>query len=507
MSAPNDNVERLPRSFKRTDTGNAERLVTAHRDSIRYCAPWGKWLCWDGKRWKLDDLEAVNYLAKRTVRSIYGEAERCGDASEAKEFAAWAHKSESRDRRVAMVACAQSEPLIAIHFNDLDVDPWLLNVRNGTIDLHTGELRPHRRESKITKLAPVSFDPKAKADRWERFLTEVLPDAEVRAFVQRFAGCCLTGDVSERAVAFLYGGGKNGKSVFLRVLRALLGDYATVALPDLLMAKRNESHPTEVADLFGARLVICSEVGAHRAFDEAMLKRLTGNEPLKARRMREDPWEFMPTFKIALAGNHEPRVRDDTDSTWDRLRKIPFSVRVEKPDKRLFEALRGELPGILAWCVRGCLDWQAKGDLAPPAAVLQATAEYRSAEDVIGQFLDDRCAFDPGARATKKDLTDAGKTWCGANDEREFSRKDLVARLKSRGCTEGRTGKSGRHWRGVRLLAPHENAAKDVEYDQRGDGVSGGDAICSIGGLALAHDRANQEIASPSVTCHLGSES
>jgi putative DNA primase/helicase len=500
-SITTDAATRSTREFMRTDTGNAERLVAAHGNNVRYCAQWKSWFCWDGKRWKLDERGRINHLAKMTARAIYREAERCKDPNDAEAFAKWAHASESRDRRAAMVVCAQSEPTIAIDFASLDADPWLLNVANGTIDLRTGKLRLHRREDLITKLAPVAFEPGAVAKRWETFLAEVLPDAEVRAFVQRFAGYCLTGDVSERAIAFLFGGGKNGKSVLLNILRTLVGDYAAVALPDLLMAKRNESHPVEVADLFGARLVICSEVGAHRAFDEAMLKRLTGNEPLKARRMKENPWEFMPTFKIAIAANHEPKVRDDTDSTWDRLHKIPFLVRVETPDKQLFGKLRSELNGVLAWAVRGCLAWQKDG-LGVPAAVQRATEEYRAAEDLIGQFFQDLCVFDPDAWVTKKELATAAKKWCEANDEREFPRKDFADRLRARNCTDARTGKRGRHWRGLRLITPAEDAARDAETGAQGDGVTVGDAKCGIDGLPIVRVAANPETATPSVTCH-----
>jgi putative DNA primase/helicase len=485
--------------FMCTDLGNGERLVAAHGDRIRYCAAWKKWLCWDGKRWKRDERERVYHLAKLTVRAIYGEAERCADKKERVALAKWAQKSEARERVAAMVACAQSEPAITIHPDDLDADPWLLNVANGTIDLRTGMLRPHRREDKLTKLAPVVFDLSAKAPTWENFLAEVLPDAEVRTFVQRFAGYCLTGDVSERIFVFAHGTGKNGKSVALRVLRSVLGEYATVAAPDLLIAKRWDKHPTEIADLFGMRLVVCSEVKIGSAFDEQRIKEFTGNDgAIKARYMGKDFWAFAPTFKLAVAANHEPRVLDETDSIWDRLRKIPFTVRIadDKIDKHLFEKrLRAELPGVLAWCVQGCLDWKQHG-LGAPAAVCAATTAYREGEDVVGRFLSDCCVFEAEGRATTKALTDAAKQWAEANSEREIPRKAITDRLKASGCTEKRTNRA-RGWKGVRQLRLDEAKARD------GDGVTDGDTENYPPGPFAPRDRPYEETASPAVTRHL----
>jgi putative DNA primase/helicase len=430
--------------FKCTDTGNAERLVAKFGDSFRFIVEWAKWAVWDGRRWKVETSVAMQNFAKLTARGIYREAEKAIDPGTSKALADWAKRSEARDRRAAMIACAQSEPGVALHFADFDKDPFLLNVKNGTIDLRTGERRDHRREDLITRLVPIDYDATATAPLWETFLAEVLPDAEVRTFVQRFVGYCLTGDVSERILVLLKGSGKNGKSVFLRVCRTVLGEYATVAAPELLMVKRNDTHPTEIADLYGMRFVVCSEVKAGRAFDEQRIKELTGNEgAIKARRMSEDFWSFVPMFKLAIAANHEPRVHDETDSIWDRVREVPFTVRIpdEKVDKHLFEKLSPELPGILAWAVRGCLEWRKNG-LASPAAVKRATEAYRESEDVVGRFIADRCAFDPAFFATTKALTDAAREWCESNAEREIGRKVLVERLKSQGDA-ARNGRRG----------------------------------------------------------------
>lgn len=467
---------------KCTDTGNAERLIALYGNALRYCAPWKAWLVWDGKRWERDVRGRVHHYAKLTARSIYSEAARIEDADVRKAVAEWAKKSESRDKRAAMVVCAQSEPSIAVHFADLDRDPMLLNVTNGTIDLKTGVRRAHERNDLITKLAPVEHVENASAPLFDAFLAQVLPDSDVRTFLQRFAGCCLSGDVSHRVFVFLAGTGRNGKSVLLRVLRTLLGDYAIVAAPDLLMAKKEAAHPTELADLFGARLVVCQEVSKGRTFNEQRVKELTGNEgALRVRRMNEDFWEFAPTFKIAIAGNHQPRVVDDTDSIWDRMRKVPFRVRIanEQIDPHLFDKLRAEFPGILRWALAGCLDWQTNG-LPAPKAVAVATESYRTDEDTLGRFFADCCVLEAEARITTKSIASAVAEWCVVNGEREISRKAITDRLKSTpGCAEKRTNRA-RGWTGIRLLNADEIAARDAEDRGPGDAVTESDAPSGV---------------------------
>lgn len=503
---PPDDV--VGQTADRTDLRNAELLVQHFGQDLRYVATWGKGLAWDGKRWALDEEARWQRAAANTVRILFDDActelRAAGDdkdkAQAARVKISWAAKSHGAARLAAMIALAKSFPSIVIRHAALDSDPFLFNCANGTLDLISGELREHRRGDLITKLSPVVYDSAAKAPLWEAFLETVIPDAAVRLFVQRFAGSCLTGDVSDRVFVFLYGTGRNGKSVFLRSLRTLLGDYGSVAAPELLLAKRHDAaHPTELADLQGRRLVVCQEVPKGRAFDEQRIKELTGNEgALKARRMGEDFWEFTPHFKLAIAGNHEPSVRDDTDSIWDRLRKVPFTVRIadEKIDKHLFEKLRAEFPGMLAWAVHGCLDWREHG-LPAPLAVTEASAAYRADEDVLGRFLTDRCVLHPDARATTKSLTDALSEWSKSNGEREVTRKVLASRLKTEGCSERRTN-SARGWLGVRLLDPLEIR----ERESGSDGVTSGDAKSPLLAKLDPHVGNTPPELSPPVTRH-----
>lgn len=512
MSDPADDVERDAIQaegarteggpFECTDTGNAERLIARHGREIRYCAAWKCWLVWDGKRWERDVRGRVHHFAKLTARSIYGEAERATDDRVSAALAKWAHTSESRERRAAMVVCAQSEPTIAVHHADFDRDAMLLNVANGTLDLRTAELRRHDPKDMLTKLAPVKYARDATAPLFEAFLARVLPDAEVRTFLQRFAGCCLSGDVNDRVFVFLSGTGRNGKSVLLRVLRTILGDYAIVAAPDLLMVKKESAHPTELADLFGARLVVCQEVAKGRTFNEQRVKELTGNEgALRVRRMNEDFWEFAPTFKIAIAGNHQPRVVDETDSIWDRMRKVPFRVRIPDADvdKQLSDKLRGEFPGILRWAFTGCLDWQKNG-LPAPKAVAAATDSYRTDEDTLGRFLADCCVLHPDARATTKQIVDTASEWCTANGEREIGSKAITNRLKDTpGCGGKRTNRA-RGWTGIRLLTREEIQARETEDGGASDAVTESDAPSGVSSREPGESPSMPRSTSPNVT-------
>jgi P4 family phage/plasmid primase-like protien len=421
--------------FPCTDTGNAERLA-AHRGSeLRFCATWGKWLVWDGARWKLDVLNRVHEHGKDVIRMIPQEAEGVSDATVRNTIFEHAHRSEAMRGRHAIVKLAESISSLAVAHEDLDKDPWSLNCLNGTIDLRTGNLRPHARNDLISRLVPVAYEPTASCPRWLAFVHRILGGrAELVAFLQRAIGYTLTGHVTEQVLFFLHGGGSNGKSTMLRVLLDLLGDYGTQAAPDLLLAKHGESHPTEVADVFNKRLVVCQEVDAGRAFAEATVKQLTGGDIIKARRMREDFWQFVPTHKLFIAANHKPAVKGSDHAIWRRIRLIPFTVTIKdgEKDPELPQKLAEELPGILAWAIEGCVAWQREG-LRPPAEVLGATDEYREEQDLFGAFIDDVCAVGEGLRASAKEIYTAYERWCIRNGERPMSARLVGLRLGERG--------------------------------------------------------------------------
>jgi len=367
-----------------TDLGNAERFIVQHGANVRYCYAWSRWLVWSGLRWERDESGRIHRLAKETVRGIYQEAAAAPAEDRRKDLAKHAARTEAEAKIRAMVELAKSE--VPISPDELDADPWLLNVPNGTLDLRTGELREHRRENLLTKMAGADYHPNAEAPLWAATLEHVLPSPALRTFFKKLCGYAITGDVSEHILAVLYGTGANGKSTSLNALLEAAGDYGMQAAPDLLVAKKG-AHPTEVADLFGKRLVASIEVEDGRRLAESLVKQLTGGDKVRARRMRQDFWQFDPTHKVFMAVNHKPEVRGTDTAIWRRIRLIPFTETIQpsEQDKKLPEKLRGELSGILAWVVEGCLEWQREG-LQAPKEVRKATGQYRSEMDVIGAF-------------------------------------------------------------------------------------------------------------------------
>lgn len=422
--------------FPRTDLGNGERLVAAFGDRLRYVHPWGQWLVWDGKRWRLDDSAAVVRLAKQAVRFIYHEASACDDDEERRRLVAWGRESENKGRIGAMLWCAASEPTIPALPEDLDRHPWLLNVENGVIDLKTGVLQPHEPGLMITRLCRVPYEPTAECPLWRRMLRHIFAgDETLIAYVQRLCGVFLTGSTSEQMLPIFWGSGSNGKSTMLGTLLEMLGrDYAMKAPPSLLMAKRTPDHPTEVADLFGMRLVVAIETEDGRRLNESLVKELTGGDRIRARRMRQDFWEFKPTHKAVLCTNHRPNIRGTDHAIWRRLKLVPFEVTIadDQQDRSLPDKLAAEFPGILAWCVRGCLAWQEDG-LNPPDKVSQATDAYRRDEDVLGSFLEEVCVTRAGMRVKASDVYNAYKAWSERSGENTLNHRRFGQAMTERG--------------------------------------------------------------------------
>jgi P4 family phage/plasmid primase-like protien len=391
----------------RTDYGNAERMVARHGHNIRYCYPWSKWLHWDGRRWEIDANGAVHRAAKDTARKMFREASTIDDKEARKAHIGWGFTSESRSRIESMLAMAMSEEGIPISPDEMDSDPWLFNCLNGTVDLRTGKPRGHRRGDCITQLCPHDFDPSARCPHWDQTLNLFFAgDAELIDYWDRLTGYALVGVVRDHIMPIAYGKGCNGKSTILGTLLETFGpDYAMKCPPDMLMAKKNDSHPTERTDLFHKRLVVAIESEQGRRLNETMVKELTGGDRIRARRMREDNWEFKPTHTLMMATNSKPVIRGTDKGIWRRLKLVPFTVSVEgdRDDKEMPEKLRQELPGILARCVRGCLRWQEKG-LDEPKAVKEATEGYRQEQDVLAVFLEEHTLQDASLRVRCNEL-------------------------------------------------------------------------------------------------------
>jgi putative DNA primase/helicase len=436
----------------RTDLGNAERLVARHGAEFRYCHPWGKGLVWDGRRWALDNTAAMRRLAKKAVRSILREAATVEDEARRKEHVRWSLVSENRARIDAMLSLAAAEEGIPILADDMDRDPWLFNCRNGTIDLRTGTLRPHRRDDLLTKLCPWDYDPDAPCPHWESTLRLFFNDiAELIDYWRRICGYAMAGVIRDHVMPLAYGTGANGKSTILGALIDAFGhDYAMKCPPDLLMAKKTDSHPTDRADLFGKRLVVAIETEAGRRLAETMVKELTGGDRIRARRMREDFWEFSPTHTLIMATNHKPVIRGTDNGIWRRLRLVPFTVAVagDRDDKGMPEKLRAEAPGILAWCVRGCLDWQAHG-LKEPREVTAATGGYRKEQDLVGAYLDQCTVCLPGVKVRAGALYAHYRQWAEAGNEFVMTQSAFGTAMEERGVEKCRSG--GIWYQGIAL--------------------------------------------------------
>ena len=402
-----------------------------HKDDLRYVADWSKWLQWDGTRWAFDRTVNVYDLARAVCRE--GGARRAAT-------------------RAAVENLARADRRHAATVEDWDSHVWLVTTPGGTVDLRTGDMKPNTPADLITKTTSIS--PKAGCDRWIEFLRRVTDgDDDLRAFLQRMAGYALTGLTREHALFFLYGLGANGKSVFLNTLSGIFGDYHVTAPMEVFIASHSDRHPTELAMLRGARLVTAVETEEGRRWAESRIKALTGGDPITARFMRQDFFEFIPVFKLMIAGNHKPALRSVDEAIRRRLHLVPFTVTIPESqrDETLAESLKGEWPGILEWAIEGAVEWGMTG-LRSPEAVREATKEYLTAEDALAQWIGDRCSTGPDFRCSTSDLFASWRSWCEDTGEFVGSMKRLSQKLEAHEYARIRIGGTGRN--GFAGLAP-----------------------------------------------------
>jgi len=489
--------------YNTTDVGNAERLITHHGHKLHYCRPWRRWLTWDDTRWKPDDTGTAERLAQETVRTILTEALDL-DGDQRKKLISHALQSERAGRIRGLLEMAEVRDHIPVIPDQLDQDHGRLNLQNGTLNLDTLELQPHRQQDLITKLAPVRYDPDAQAPRWLRFLEEIFDgDHDLIGFVQRAAGYSLTGDTAAQVFFLLHGTGSNGKSTFLETLADLLGDYAQQAPADTFLEKRSTGIPNDIARLQGARFVTAVETGEQRRLDESLVKRMTGSDRVTARFLRQEFFEFTPIFKVWFATNHKPTIKGTDQAIWRRIRLIPFTVTFppEKRDHNLKTKLRAELPGILNWAIEGLRAYKEQR-LDPPDAVTKATAEYRGEQDILGAFLEEHTRGDTSSSASAGELYKKYVDWAHQSGERAESQTAFGLRLRERGYQQVRT-KSHRYWAGLRLTSDEdlftefenetmENPSQPVTTDQKGDAMTSCDTF-SYGHSTRARAKEEQE--------------
>lgn len=473
--------------FHQTDLGNAQAFVAAHGKNIHYCRGLNKdqFLIWADNRWIVDERGQVQRWACETVRGGYAYMAELEHSSRNEMFK-HLKRSEKADRLNAMINLARHvDKDVPVISTDLDADPWLFNVGNGTIDLRTGELQPHNRKDLITKLAGVDYDATAECRRWMQFLAEVFEnDFELITYIQRMVGYCLTGSVREQMLFILIGKGANGKSVMLETLRKLIGDYGSDTAVTTFTERATDASTVGLASLYGARMVSAAEGSGEQVWDEALLKKLTGGDPITARHLYCPFITYLPQFKLLVSSNESPRLRGQGYAIKRRVRLIPFNVRFHDPqedllplrDPNLLSKLEDELPGILNWALSGCLDWQKHG-LGMPQAVKLNTDKLFSDQDPLLEWLDNRCEMMPGAETTTGELWKDYKDWC-ANQGREtsFRTSQYFSRnLAQRdGLDTRRTGKA-RFLTGLQLKPYDELEVPHISQEDEYDGLFGGD--------------------------------
>jgi putative DNA primase/helicase len=462
-----------------TECGNGERFAAEHGGEVRYCWERATWIAWDGKRWKPDHQgqgrdpgPLVMERAKGTARKISeGALKLDSDDPQRKRLLGWGAASEREHGLQAALSLARSIPALVAPVATLDADPFLFNVNNGTIDLRTGELRPHNKADMITKLAPVEFDPDATSELWDHFLqTTTAGDQSLIVFLQRVIGYCLTGSTREEKLFFGLGPGATGKSTIIAALKRIFGEYVAVADFETFIQRRASGGPRpELLKLVGKRLVASQEVDRGRHLAEGLIKTLVGGDAVSARDLYSRPFEFTPTFKLFLACNDPPKARAEDGAMWRRILRVPFEHVVPEADRDPDLKAKLTTPevatAILAWGVRGCLAWQREG-LQTPERVQQATLALREEMNPIAVFLEDCCLLGADYRTPAGELREAYERWAQANREDPVSPRVLAALLGSAGCTQAKSG-SVRFWNGIGLIDHDDTPRPDAPRDTR----------------------------------------
>lgn len=450
-----------------TDDANGVRFAQNFGDKAKHSTSHG-WLVYDGKRWKRDQ-KAVRILAQKLPEIVRGEVQRLSssmdlrDSDTLKRFgtfttalgkhAKYTGSSKGIDATLREAAVKDEVSADGIEF---DSDIYLLNCLNGTVDLRTGELRNHRREDQITKLSPVEYVSGSPCPRWIQFLDEVFgSDGALIDYVQWLIGYSLSGSVEYQIFPILHGRGQNGKGVFIRTIANILGqDYSQEMNPEEIMVQKNARHETGLAALHGVRFVSISETEDGRRINEALVKKLTGGDKIRARFMRQDGFEFQPQFKMWLATNYRPAIKDDSFGMWRRIRLIPFDRTFEEHEKdtRLEEKLRQEMPGILVWAVQGVC--QAGREPTLPDCVRAANQDYEAESDALQEFLSE-CTSRINSKTPKAELYDVYRQYTdeGCEDFRMFNK-----RIKDRGIKEVRIG-GARCWEGIAIKSEWKSSA------------------------------------------------
>lgn len=444
-----------------TDLGNAERFADRYRDIVRWCETWNSWVVFNGKCWEPDRSGRVDQLAKIVVRAIYYEAaaaKAAGLTEDGEKI--WKHAKASESNRAIRALLDRAKSELPITPDKFNTHLYLLNCLNGTLDLRTGELSDHNPHDFLTRCIKLKYNPLAPRPTWVTFVETILSgNLDLIAFMQEALGMSLSGDTSEQCLFICHGNGSNGKTTMLETIRIIMAGYGLAANIETFQVRKSETVRNDIAELYGARLVTASENTMGSRLNEAFIKKATGKEPLRARRLHENEFEFMPEFTLWLAVNHKPVVKDTTKGMWRRVHFIPFLKTFDEGqvDKHFGEKLLDEAEGILTWLVQGCMAWYSRGQLTIPKAVKDATQAYRAEMDMVGNFLQLECDLTNKKIPTKtKDLLERYEAWCNQLGE-TFSPKDLKRGLNEQGYHSQR-GTGGNYvYIGIRLRTTDES--------------------------------------------------
>lgn len=416
----------------------AEEFTRRYKNSLAYCALLGTWLHWEDNRWKQDDTALAIDLSRKVCREAAQHAlDRADLGAKSKTIA---NAISSRRCFGAVEGIARSDRRHVVRPAQFDADPWILNTPEGVVDLKTGKTRPADRSDwcmKSTKVAPGG-----KCPTWLSFLQDCTQgDKDLTGYLQRIAGYCLTGSIAEQKFFFIYGGGGNGKGVFLNTLMWILDTYGRQANMDTFTEQRFTKHASEIAFFQGARLVVASETNVGQRWNEARIKSMTGGDPITANHMHKDPFTFYPSFKLLFAGNHKPHLKNVDPAIKRRLYLIPFDYKVpkEKEDVRLPEKLQAEAGGILAWALEGCKEWLERR-LDPPDRVIATTAEYFEQEDKIGAFLEECCEVSVNQRILTTKLFERYVKWADARGDYSGGRRGFLDMMATKGFRSEKVG-------------------------------------------------------------------
>jgi putative DNA primase/helicase len=427
----------------------AYRLAAGYDGRLLHVGNVG-WYVWDGARWAEDERGAAAVAVFATLKAALTEAvDLPGKARD--ELHSDVRRCETAAGVDGVLKLASVLDAFAAVVSDLDADPYLLNTATGTLDLRTGHLRDAAPIDRITKVCGAGYDPAATCEGWQEFLADALPDNDVREFLRRLMGLSLVGKVVEHVLPILTGTGRNGKGTFVRTIGAAFGDYAIEAEPELFLA-RDRAHPTGQLDLRGIRLATCQETDEGKRLAVATVKRLTGGDPIRARAMRQDFVEFLPSHLPVMITNHLPRVPADDPALWARLLVVPFDVSfLGREDTGLGDRLELELPGVLAWAVSGYRDYLNQR-LDAPDAVTKATKSYQVSSDALAQFIEDRCLTGDAWHVRSSDLWHAWSEWCRQSNEEAGNQRRFKELMEARGFKPDKT-MYGKGFRGLALAA------------------------------------------------------